>query len=139
MITAPGVVALAGSYHGILLIDPPPPLYAAHIVQDRLLRPCAGAIVCASRAYRVWHGVDAGYPRLLCVDYTPMRGGDGIGAGRFRLYEIKYLTRLFDMLLCAHSIHTHTHWSLCHDEYCRDNPHRDHRPLGYCHRCILGI
>jgi len=37
-----------------------------------------------------------------------MRGGDGIGAGRFRLYEIKYLTRLFDVLLCAHSIHTHT-------------------------------
>ena len=40
----------------------------------------------------------------------PPRGRvDGIGAGRFRLYEIKYLTRLFDMLWCAHSIHTHTH------------------------------
>ena len=71
MITAPGVVALAGSYHGILLIDPPPPLYAAHIVQDRLLRPCAGAIVCASRAYRVWHGYMIS--RRLCVYHTPTR------------------------------------------------------------------
>ncbi len=73
MITAPGVVALAGSYHGILLIDPPPPLYAAHIVQDRLLRPCIRSIVCISRAYRVGHGVDAGYPPCYCTDHTPMR------------------------------------------------------------------
>ena len=84
MITAPGVVALAGSYHGILLIDPPPPLYAAHIVQDRQSRPCAGAIVYASRAYCVGHGVATGYPHAIVQTIPPcgrvtLLGRDGSG------------------------------------------------------------
>ena len=46
---------------------------------------------------------------VACVQTTPPCGRvDDIGAGRFWLCENKYLTHLFDMLLCAHSIHTHT-------------------------------